>query len=333
MSITSLGDLAHTFILRRQSAESKAQIRDLSAELTTGVALDKGAHLSGNLAPLAGIENTLAQLRGYKTAALELGMTAGAMQIAVETIGVQTSDLSATLLAAASSGSEARIATVAEDAARRLQTTVATLNTRFGDRTLFAGTTPNQPALIDADALLDLVQGVVAGATGVPDAEALVADWFDDPAGFDAQAYLGGAPQAPVGIASGETARLDLTAADPTVKDMIRSLVMPALMTRGFLAGQPAAQGDLAKRAGEQLLAGQSAWAELAARLGTTEAQIDTAATRNSAETSALEIYRAEMIGVDPFDTATRLEAAQTQLETLFAITARMQRLNLADYL
>ena len=64
-----------------------------------------------------------------------------------------------------------------------------------------------------------------------------------------------------------------------------------------------------------------------------TEARLDAAVTRNSAETSALEMTRADLIGVDSFETATRLEASQTQLETLYAITARMQRLNLADYL
>ena len=55
MTITSLGDLASAFILRRHNAEAKTQIQTLSSELTTGVAQDRGAHLSGNLAPLAGI--------------------------------------------------------------------------------------------------------------------------------------------------------------------------------------------------------------------------------------------------------------------------------------
>jgi flagellar hook-associated protein 3 FlgL len=62
MAITSLGDLASAVMMRRHNATAKQEMQTLSQELTTGVALDKGAHLLGNLAPLAGIENSLAQL-------------------------------------------------------------------------------------------------------------------------------------------------------------------------------------------------------------------------------------------------------------------------------
>ena len=333
MTITSLGDLASAFILRRHSAEAKTQIQTLSSELTTGVAQDRGAHLSGNLAPLAGIENTLKQLGGYRSAALEMGMVAGALQIALQTIGTHASDLSTSLLAASSAASEARIATVAEDAVLRLDAVVSALNTRFGDRSLFAGNTPNQPAMLGSTDLLDLLQGVVAGAQSAEEAETLVTDWFDDPAGFESQAYLGGDPLAKIGIAAGESADLKVTALDPAVRDVLKALVLPALITRGLLAGLPVGQADLAKRAGEHLLEVQSPWTDLSARLGTVEAQLDAALTRNSAETSGLEIARADLIGVDPFETATRLEATQTQLETIYALTARMQRLNLVDYL
>ncbi len=333
MTITSLGDLAHAFIMRRQGADSKAQIQRLSSELTTGVAQDKAAHLAGNLAPLAGIETALTQAKGYRSAALDLGMSAGVMQIALGTIGDQAQGLSNALLATSTTTSQTRLTTVAEDAAQRLDTAVSTLNTRFGDRTLFAGTMPNQPALVGSGQLLDLLAGVVAGATGAQQAEDLVANWFDDPAGFAAQAYLGGDPLDPVGISPGETAQLDITVLDPAIKDMLKALVLPALMTRGLLSGQIAGQADIAKRSGERLMEVQSAWTDLAAHLGTTEARLDAAVTRNSAETSALEMTRADLIGVDSFETATRLEASQTQLETLYAITARMQRLNLADYL
>jgi flagellar hook-associated protein 3 FlgL len=333
MTITSLGDLAGAFIMRRQSAESKAQIQTLSSELVTGVAQDKGAHLSGYLASLAGIENSLAQLGGYRNAARDLGQMAAAMQIALEVIGSQGTDLSATLLVAPSSLSEGRLASAGEDAATRLGTVVSALNTRFGDRSLFAGVATNQPAMVGASDLLDLLGGVVAGATSVLDAETLVSDWFADPDGFAALAYLGADAQGSVGIAAGETAQLGVTVMDPAVQDLLKALVMPALMSRGLLDGQPVARAELAKRAGEHLLEGQTSFVELRARLGTTEAQLDAAVTRNGAESSALELARADLIGVDPFETATRLEATQTQLETIYALTARMQRLNLVDYL
>ena len=45
------------------------------------------------------------------------------------------------------------------------------------------------------------------------------------------------------------------------------------------------------------------------------------------------ELRRRGIVAADPFETANALEAAKTQLETLYALTARLSRLNLADYL
>lgn len=333
MPITSLGDLAQSIILQRGAAQSKAQIQKLSTELTTGLASDRAAHLSGNLSPLAGIEASLARLKGFHQVTGDMSLTAGVMQTVLSTIDDNASDLSGRLLSAASSFSPDQVAAAAQEAASRLDTAMNALNTRYGDRTVFAGVTPNQPAVISSGDLLDLLQGVVAGATGAQDVETLVTDWFNDPAGFAAQAYRGGRTLEGVLVAPGETARLDVTALDPEILATLGAMALPALISRGVLAGQTTGQADLAQRAGERLLEGSSGRAKLAARLGTTEAQLDQAATRNASETSALEIARADLIGVDSFETATRLEAAQTQLETLYALTARMQRLNLVDYL
>jgi len=63
------------------------------------------------------------------------------------------------------------------------------------------------------------------------------------------------------------------------------------------------------------------------------EAQIDGATARNTAESSALELARAELIAIDPYKAATDLTSVQTQLETLYALTARLSRLSLVEYL
>jgi flagellar hook-associated protein 3 FlgL len=73
--------------------------------------------------------------------------------------------------------------------------------------------------------------------------------------------------------------------------------------------------------------------ASLQGRLGLTQARIDQAQTRNTAEQSMLEIARADLVAIDPFEAATRMEAAQTQLETLYSVTARLSRLSLVDFL
>jgi flagellar hook-associated protein 3 FlgL len=68
-------------------------------------------------------------------------------------------------------------------------------------------------------------------------------------------------------------------------------------------------------------------------RVGTTQAQIVSAVTRNGAEESALEIARAGIVSADPYDAASRLEELQTRIEALYLITARVSRLSLSEYI
>jgi len=63
------------------------------------------------------------------------------------------------------------------------------------------------------------------------------------------------------------------------------------------------------------------------------QARIDTATTRNTSEATALGIARAGLVQLDPYETATRLQHAETQLQLIYTLTARMSRLSLADYL
>ena len=67
--------------------------------------------------------------------------------------------------------------------------------------------------------------------------------------------------------------------------------------------------------------------------LGYAEARIEDSKVRQEAEASSLEIARNTLLGVDPFDVATRLTDAQQRLESLYAVTARLSRLTLSDFL
>ncbi|MGL6211969.1 MAG: flagellin, partial [Paracoccaceae bacterium] len=131
----------------------------------------------------------------------------------------------------------------------------------------------------------------------------------------------------------GETARIDITAAEPAIRDTLKGLAMAALLDRGLLANQPNARADVVRRSGEVLSQGQEARGILMARLGTAQFQIEQAEQRNMAETSALGIARSELLAVDGYEAGSRLQEAQTQLETLYALTSRMSRLSLVNFL
>ncbi len=335
MQNLTIGDMAQSLILTRQARNLKASMQQLSTEATTGLVVDQTARLNGNFVPIAGIEASLSHLEAYQSVTAESQIITSVMQTALGTISDQSTALGTALLSGASSQSALQINTLGIDASQRLETVMSVLNTRVGERSVFSGLETGKSAVASADTLLTALQTAVttAGAISSADVEVAVNAWFDDPAGFQATVYQGGDVLGPVPVGPDQTAQIDVTAKDPAIVAMLKGLAMGALLSRGVLAGSDVARADLAKRAGERLAGSQSIVAGLGARLGTTEATIQNAATRNDAERDVLQTARLNLLSVDPYETASKYQEAQGQLQTLYTLTARASRLSLVDFL
>lgn len=333
MGLISIGDLSQSLLLKRQNAAMKADLQRLTTELTNGRVTDAAAHLRGNLAPLAGLDASLTRIEGFVQVTAEASRTGAALQNVLGLVDTVATGLGPALLLAGQGGAGSILTGAAAQARQSLDQVVGVLNTRVADRSLLAGVATDGPAMVGSAMLLSLAEVVVAGAVGAAGVEAALQDWMDDPAGFAAQAYLGGAARPPLPVAEGETVALDVTANDPAMRNTLKGLLMGALLQRGVLSGDPQARTDLARRAGEHLAETAPDRAHLAARVGMAQARIAAAEVRNAAERSGLLMARQEMLGVDGYETATALQQTQTRLETLYTLTARLSRLNLADYL
>ena len=153
MSQIAMGDLAQSLLLSRRNVTLKDSIQALSDEAITGLVRDRTERIKGDYVPLAGIEATLTQLEAYRSVTVETAMLANHMQIALTSIADSASALSSSLLAAASSNSPSRINTLGYDAGQRLQSAMSALNTRMGERSLFAGQAVHTAALADPEAV------------------------------------------------------------------------------------------------------------------------------------------------------------------------------------
>lgn len=337
MNFLSVGDMAQFFQLRRQNAGLQTQLTRLGKELTTGVRSDLANAVSGDYRALASLDRSLATLRAYKTATDEAALFAQTLQSALESAQTQAEDLAPGLLSAAMSGTPTLVNNTAHDARQRFDAVVSALNAQVADRYLLSGTATDRKSISGAQDILTALAAATAGQTTAAGVAAAVAAWFDAAPG--AGGYLdtvyGGAaaPLAPFALGPGETATIDVTAADPAIRDVLEGLALAALVADGALPGDPGGRATLVKSAGETLLAAGDAMAGVRARIGSAEARIADAAARNAAEASATEIARNGLIAADPYDTATAIEAARTQIETLYTLTARLSRLSLKDYL
>lgn len=327
------GDMARTLLMSRQTTAAKTAMTRLSQELTTGLASDSARHLAGDLGQVNTIDAAKARLAAFTTVTTELGTRAGAMQTALGVVADQVQSAVSALLPLDATTTPSRVDAAGKTARSALETVVATLNTRFGDRSLFAGTASDVTPLAGSASLLAALQSVTAGAVTAADAEAAVSAWFNDPAGFSATIYAGGPPAGGLPVAEGDTVRLDLTADEPALRGVIKGLAMAALVDTGLFAGQPEARRDLAARAGSLLLNAQDGLTETAARLGLAEAHIADAATRNAAEGAAYDLARTSVLGIDSYDSATRLTDTEERLQLLYALTGRLSKLSLVDYI
>jgi flagellar hook-associated protein 3 FlgL len=334
MPAPSIGDRAMTVRMQRHTGALKAAMQRASDEVTTGRSADPARRLRGDLGPLAALDTALSRIGAWRGAAQAATTTLAAIQTTLSATDARAAALTPDLLSAASAGQEPQLSVIAAEARAAFEGAVAALNVQAGGRSVFAGAASDGPAVAGPAVMLDALMVAAAGAGSAAAAAAAVRDWFADPAGFAATGWLGSdTPLGPVQLGEGETVSIDIRATEPSIRDTLAGLAMAALVDRGLFPGQPALRAGLVREAADALIGASAARAETMARTGVLEARVARADTAAAAQRSAFTVARAGMVEVDGYAAATELEAAQTQVETIYALTARLARLSLADFL
>ena len=336
MSLISIGDLAQSQQLRRDNGRLKNDLNRLASELSTGRVRDTAKHLGGDLNQLSGIERGLTRLVGFATVIDEVRLEVTARQSAVDAIRHLGQGVSSALLLVSGGSDPTLVNNAVRDAATKFDSVLSALNTHVGGRSVFAGTATDSPAVADRDAILNAIEAeiLIAGAVTADDVRTVVEAWFASGGGFETIGYVGGTNAIPaMALSDTETLGPPPKADDARVRAALSGFAMAALVDRGVLSIDPTERTALARQAGEALLNADRPLIDLQVEIGEGEAQVERADTEVSSETNALKIARGELISTDPFDIATQLESVETQLRSLYAVTAKLQRLSLAEYL
>lgn len=334
--IATQGDLMRQMVLRRQTADVRAALDERVAEIGSGRKADLPGALKGDFSMLASVERDLRALSAFDTSATELGTRATTTQTVLGQMQTLMEDIAPRLLQAPSTGLASFSEGLAVDARQRLDAMVSALNTTLGGRTLFAGADTLGPALAPADEMFAAIEAAVAasGAVEPVDIVAQVDAWFAPGGGFEAMGYLGSAdPIAPQDVGSSRRLGLSVKADDERLRSVLAGMAMAALADRPPLDGRPEAQAELSERAGERLFQATTGLTALRSEVGLVEAELDAVVTANAAEETALRTTRSALVDADIYESASRLEEIQNQLQILYSITARTARLNLVSYL
>ncbi|SFT57127.1 flagellin [Sedimentitalea nanhaiensis] len=334
MNITSIGDLAQSLMLRNRSQEIRQSISTLTQELSSGQVNDVSDRLGGDYSYLTDIDRNLARLGGFSVSASEAAFFADASQNSLGRLHDLSSSLSSSLISLNPYSLEPVRNNLGQQAVNDIETAISALNTTIGGRSLFGGTATDRVPLASADVLMTELQSLVSGLGSAAAVQAAVDIWFDDPAGFTSVMY-NGADQtlAPIQIGPGQEVSLTLKADDATFRDTLKNMAFVALAGDPTMGFDRATQSDLFMAAGAGLLSSQDQLAGVRADVGFAQARIEEAQIRNASARTGLEYTRGALLAADPFETATRLEEAQFQLESLYTVTVRSSQLSLLNFM
>lgn len=335
MTQLTIGDLAQTFSLRRQSLILKEQMSRLTQEVSSGRATDLNRHLSGSLLRLTDIEHELQLLVSNRSAAREATIDVGVMQVALERVQTATNGLAATAVNAGMTPGSFKLGSLAVEAEGALGAIIGALNSDSAGRTLFSGNLIDTSPLVSKEVLLSELRSALSGAVGASAVQSAIDSFFDLPGGeFATKIYMGSAvDSSPYQLGEGESVALTVRADNKALRDALKQTALLALIAEESIILSDSERRNIAKSAGEFLLGGQTDLTDLRAKLGSAEARIEQSSSRIAAELTSLEIARNNLVSVDVFASAGELEQVQFQLETLYTITARASRLSLVNFL
>lgn len=335
MTLVAFGDLVQSYLLKSQTARLKSEAGRITKELSSGRLSDVGSAVSGDFTRLSALSRSRTLTESYLFSAREGAAHTNGLQAVIASVGDSAQSLTPSLLASPLLAPNEQVALIGQEARARFDSVLSKMNTSLAGRSLLAGQRVTAAAVADGETILTALRAEVAGAGAATadDIMARLATWFTNPTGYEAVAYQGGPALGDLAISASESAWIGVTAEDPAFRAAILGFAAAALVSDSALALPDSLARDLARRAGEHLVSAQDQLTELAARVGVSEAKIEAAQSHNSAELLSLEMAQADIVQSDPYRLATELEAVQTNLETVYAITARLSRLSLTDFL
>lgn len=336
MTLTSIGDQARAYALQVATNRIKTTLATLTEEMGSGQVADIGQRLEGNTRALGEIEHRLRLTGQLRENGREAGVRLQAVQDMFENVRRSTSAMGLAL-ANDPFSTPAQRSTRAAELSDAFDYVVRQLNGTNANRHLMAGEAGDVPPLAGAAAMLDSLEAVVAPLTGAAEMAQAISDWFDAPpggGGFLDTAYRGtlDAPQR-VGVGEDITVAFETTAASASVRDLLKGLATGAVLSRGVLAGDVEQQRALLTQVGMRLVAADSGVVMEMGRVGLAQQTVERAQAGATAALHTLERARSDIRSADPYETAAALTEMENQQKMLFAVTDRLSKLRLVDYL
>lgn len=330
-----LSDLAASWQMQRQNTDVKNALFSTGQQLSSGERSIQNIAKAGEVQKLFAFDASLSVLERYSQAADHGRVKLEAVQMALGSIRDVASNVSLSVLSAVKSDDMLVTSVEARGAFPALETIVANLNQNIAGEGLFSGAATDRAAVVSASQIQADIDAIVLAAPDAATALTNIDFYFHNPAGgFTTTSYTGSTSNGPdIRVGENETITMPIRADDPAVKETIRNLAIIGAVSNGGLAGSVTDQKILLLDAANTNLNTSDSLIQLREQTGYDQERLERAVSRNEAEVSRLQVARVGVANVDPYETATKFQELQVQLEKMFTVTARLGQLSLTNFL
>jgi flagellar hook-associated protein 3 FlgL len=347
MKTTYVSTYALSNATRRSVLEMQSELMNRQMELSTGRVADAGLALGARTGQTVALRQEHASLQTIIDSNAMASSRLNATQAALGTISEEAHQFLAVLVEAASSASNGDV-TMAR-AQEKLASMIGELNATHSGEHLFAGINTSVAPLGDYEAGSAAKQAVddafVArfGFTQSDPAAATISaadmrDFLDndfaalfDDTGWATNWSTASDEVMQARISTGATVATGVTANQPAMRNLVMSYTMVAEINLQNLS--EGARSVLVDKATSLVGSSIHEITQTQAHLGSAQQSVSSASERLSIQMDMVATHIGSIESVDPFEASTQVAALLTQIETSYAMTARLQQLSLLNWL
>lgn len=315
----------HSAGLNETVTRLRDRIDTTSVEAVTGQYKDLTTHLSGRIGKAMLGQKAVSDIANERTQLTLQGGRLDVIQQTLTSVNDNIGQLSVRMKGALGSEDFTARESVVRDAQAALEATLSVLNTRHGERYLFAGDATNTKPFADADTFLSDVRSMAATATDAADFATQMDTYFNTPAGgWQSGIYSGTSTSSdPAGV----------TGTDPAITQSLWGLAVLALSGSDETLALFDGNSDAVLAATNTLADGQAALTNVRAQRGIQQAQISSSLNSLDIEETILTQTFNQMTARDQYEAASELTQLQTSLEASYTLTARLSNLSLLNFM
>jgi flagellar hook-associated protein 3 FlgL len=348
MKTTFISSQAVSNAMRYQVLSMQQELAKAQTEVTTGKLADPGVTLGSRTGQAVSLSRDVDRLNGLVDSNNLISTRLTATQDALG----QINDLTQTFLSALTADKGSGVAsTVTQEAAQTaLSSVTSILNTSVNGEYLFAGINTDVQPISDVGADGSLAKQALDTAFqthfGFPPSDPaaanitaadmnnfvdqLVADQTTDPEWTNNWSKATDQPITSR-ISLNETAETSVSANSVGTKKFMLAAAMVSNFMQGNLS--EGARDALVDKASDLITDSLTDSASQQAKLGLTQNKVSSATDRIKAQVDLFQRNLIDLEGVDPYEASTKITSLLGQIETSYALTARMQQLSLVNFL